>query len=120
MKWPWDVIVWWEIRRIPSNLFVLTLGLVSGLFLMFVGEHRFGPNAQFGNPFFGAVLYALAANVCYTLGWVTELIWLRGDSARGERIRPKVFRAGLIFSGVLTLLPALVVPVLWAIEGSRR
>jgi hypothetical protein len=119
MKWPWDVIVWWEIRRVPFNLFLLFLGLVSVAVVMFAGEHHFGPNADFGNPFFGVVLYALAANVCYTLGWVTELIWFRGDSVRSEKIRPKIFRAGVIFSGVLTLLPALVVPVLWAIEGTR-
>jgi hypothetical protein len=118
MKWPWDVIVWWEIRRVPFNLLLL-LGLVSVAVVMFAGEHRFGSNADFGNPFFGVVLYALAANVCYTLGWVTELIWFRGDSVRSDKIRAKVFRAGLIFSGVLTLLPAVLIPVLWAIDGTR-
>jgi hypothetical protein len=119
MKSPWDVIVWWEIRRVPFSLFLLLLGLVSAAVVMFAGERHLGPNADFGNPFFGAVLYALAANGCYTLGWVTELIWFRGDSVRGEKMRPKVFRAGLIFSAILTLLPAVLVPLLWAIDGTR-
>jgi hypothetical protein len=119
MKWPWDVIVWWEIRRVPFNLFLLLLGLISTAVVMLAGEHHFGPNTDFGNPFFGVVLYGLAANLCYTLGWITELIWFRGDSVRSEKIRPKVFHAGLIFSGVLTLLPAVLIPMLWAIERTR-
>jgi hypothetical protein len=119
MKWPWNVIVWWEIRRVPFNLFLLLLGLISTAVVMFAGEHHFGPSADFGSPFFGAILYALAANFCYTLGWVTELIWFRGDSALSEKMRPKVFRAGLILSSVLTLLPAVLVPVLWAIQRTR-
>jgi len=51
--------------------------------------------------FLGVVVYAIMANLCYTLGWVIEL-WGR-----------KMFRAGLLFSCVLTSLPFWFACVYW-------
>jgi hypothetical protein len=64
-------------------------------------------------------MYAFAANLCYTLGWITELLWAWGDTARTELIRPKVFRVGLIFSAAITALPAVVLVSTWAARGFR-
>jgi|SRR5271154_1485454 len=119
MKRPWDAVAWWEIRRIPFNLLILAVGLVSGLSLVFVGERLFEPRQDFGSPLIAVVLYALTANLCYTLGWVTELLWAWGDTTQTERMRPKVFRVGLIFSAILTLLPAIVLSLTWAARGFR-
>jgi len=119
MKRPWDAIVWWEIRRIPFNLLVLAVGFVTFLIVAFAGSRIVGPDADFGNPFLGVILYAIVANLCYTLGWITELLWAWGNTAQTEAIRPKVFRAGLIFSAVLTLLPAIVLPLIWVIQRPR-
>jgi hypothetical protein len=119
MKRPWDAIAWWEIRRIPFNLLVLAIGLVSGSIVAFAGSRLFGPDANLGNPFIGIMLYGLAANFCYTLGWITELLWGWGDTAQTESIRPKVFRVGLVFSASLTLLPAIAIPLIWAIQRHR-
>jgi hypothetical protein len=119
MKRPWDAVAWWEIRRIPFNLLILALGLVSGSILAFAGSRLFGPDANFGNPFFGVILYAVLANLCYTLGWITEILWAWGDTAQTEKLRPKIFRIGLIFSGSLTLLPAILIPLIWASQRAR-
>jgi hypothetical protein len=119
MKQPWDAIVWWEIRRIPFNLAIFVVGIVSGSIVAFAGSRRFGPEADFGNPFIGIVLYGLAANLCYTLGWITELLWAWGDTGRTKQIRLKVFRIGLIFSSSLTLLPAILLPLIWASQRAR-
>ena len=119
MKRPWDAVVWWEIRRILFNLLVLAVGFVRFLIVAFAGSRLVGPDADFGNPFLGVVLYAIVANLCYTLGWITELLWAWGNTAQTEAIRPKVFRAGLIFSAAVTFLPAIVVPLLWAIQRPR-
>lgn len=119
MKRPWDAIVWWEIRRIPFNLLVLAVGLVTYLIVAFAGSRMLGPDADFGNPFLGVIFYAIGANLCYTLGWITELLWAWGNTAQTETIRPKVFRAALIFSAILTLLPAIVLPLIWVIQRPR-
>jgi hypothetical protein len=119
MKRPWDAVAWWEIRRIPFNFLILVVGLVSGFIVAFVGSRVFKPEADFGSPFIAVILYAVTANLCYTLGWITELLWAWGDTAQTETIRPKVFRVGLIFSASLTLLPAIVLSLVWAVHSFR-
>jgi hypothetical protein len=119
MKRPWDAIAWWEIRRALFNLLILVIGLVSGSIVTFAGSRLLGPGTSFGSPFIGIILYGLAANLCYTLGWITELLWGWGDTAQTERIRPKVFRVGLFFSACLTLIPAIAIPLMWAIQSRR-
>jgi len=114
MKRPWDAVVWWEIRRVPFNLVILAAGIVSALVIAFVGSRVFGADQDIGSPFMEAAFYAIAANLCYTLGWITELLWAWGDTAQTETIRPKVFRVGLIFSAGLTVLPAIVISLIWA------
>jgi hypothetical protein len=116
MKRPWDAIAWWEIRRVPFNLLILSVGLVSGAIVAFAGSRLSGPDANFGNPLIVIILYAIAANLCYTPGWITEILWSWGDTAQTERMRGKVFRVGLIFSASLTLLPAIALPLIWAAQ----
>ena len=53
----------------------------------------------------GVVVYSAMANLCYTLGWVVEL-WSRKTDPVAARLRGQwMFRAGLLFSCVLTSLP---------------
>jgi hypothetical protein len=82
-------------------------------------SHVSKPDESFGSPFVTVVLYALAANLCYTLGWITELLWSWGDTAQTEKTRLKVFRLGLIFSMGLTLLPAIILSLTWAMRSIR-
>jgi len=119
MKRPWDAIAWGEIRRIPFNFVILVVGLLSWLTVGFVGSRVFGPDQDFGKPFIGVILYAVITNLCYTLGWISELLWAWGNTAQTETIRPKVFRVGLIFSASLTLLPAIILWLTWAAHGFR-
>lgn len=65
----------------------------------------------------GGIVFAIAANACYTLGWITELLWSRGDTARTEGIRPTVYRRGLIVSVAITASPAVLVPLAWLVFG---
>jgi hypothetical protein len=44
----------------------------------------------------GALLYGFAANVLYTLGWISELLWSGGDTSRTEPFRKRVFSIGLV------------------------
>jgi len=119
MRSPWDAVVWWEIRRVPFNLALLVVGLASLFASALVGSHVLPPDRDIGKPFIAVVLYAIGANLCYTLGWVTELVWGWGDTERTREVRAKVFRLGLIFSVSLTCLPAVVLTAIWASRGFR-
>jgi hypothetical protein len=79
----------------------------------------FKADEDIGKPFLTVIFYALTANLCYTLGWISELLWGWGDTAKTEKMRPKVFRFGLIFSASLTLSPAIVLSLIWAAHSFR-
>jgi hypothetical protein len=117
-----DAIVWWERRRLAFNLIVLMAGActifvlrVCGSLLVRLGADVIEPSGLLP----GILVYALGVNICYTLGWVTELLWSDGDTSRTGALRPTVYRWGLTFSVAVTLLPAFVVPLLWLMRGLR-
>jgi hypothetical protein len=119
MKQAWDTIRWWEVRRIVFNLVVLATGLLSLLVFGFIGSEVLG-NVDIGDPFLEVVAYGLLANFFYTFGWIAEILWGWGDTARTSLRRPMVFRLGLIFSAGLTLLPAVIVTLMWILRALRQ
>ena len=62
------------------------------------------------------VAYGVAANVCYTFGWLTENLVERWLKRPVYGLGPALFRHGLVFSLGLTVFPALLVTVM-AIGG---
>ncbi|MEO6845944.1 MAG: hypothetical protein ABI443_01410 [Chthoniobacterales bacterium] len=122
MRRPWDAIVWWELRRILFNLIILVVGCLSIGILIFIGSHYAQPGQDVLEPMamlVGAVMYAIAANLFYSMGWISEVLWSNGDTSRTESIRQKVFVIGVIFSIGLTLLPGIIPPLIWVIWGYR-
>jgi len=116
LKTSWAVIGWWEARRIPFNLLVGATGLVATIAILVVAwasERTLGiPVGLPDPPFFailGVIAFALAANVCYTGGWVAELIIRKTWPNQAEQIGPISFALGLGFAVVVTLLPVLLV-----------
>jgi hypothetical protein len=112
-----QIIGWWETRRVPYNLIVGIAGVVSiaacflavGVGGAFLKEPLQRPDP----PLFGLVLvYAVVANVFYSGGWLAELVWLRLWRIRQPRLAVLSFGLGLLFSILLTLLPA-VAAVSW-------
>jgi len=104
----WQVIRWWELRRLLYNaiLFVIGIGSILGMELLMakvipVGEDAIEPMAL---PFC-VVGYGIMANLCYTLGWIVELIGRRNDAARARLRAKKLFLMGLWFSCLLTSAP---------------
>lgn len=113
MSRPWDAIVWWERRRIPYNLVLLATALFSFLLIVIASNHFIAREVDLGSPLLGAIVYAVGANLCYTLGWITELLFYSDDPIQPERTRKRIFRLGLIFSILVTLSPALILPLIW-------
>lgn len=53
----------------------------------------------------GVVLYAIVANICYTAGWLAELISREVWGNKAGSFAEISFTLGIIFSFLLTLLP---------------
>ena len=88
----WQVIGWWELRRIPFNLIVGLIGITTVI----------------------AILgYGVMANVFYTGGWVAELLVRRYRREWAHGFAPVSFAAGLAFSVVLTLTPVMIFLQSW-------
>ncbi len=111
-----EMIGWWETRRIPYNLIVGSAGVLSVIVVGIVGAgSSILFNSDFGVPdpplfaLFAVVIYGIMANVCFTGGWLAELvlrkIWLR----EADRFATLSFSLGLLFSVLLTLAPGIVV-----------
>ena len=117
-----DSILWWELRRIPFNGLILLAGLFSFGVIELIGSRLVKHGDDVVEPMAliaGGAVYVIAANLCYTLGWITELLWSRDDASFAETMRPAIYRRGLMFSLVLTLSPAILVPLAWAVFGFK-
>lgn len=99
----WSVIEWWEARRLPYNLAVGSAGLVSlgaiGLVSILAGQSFFPIPWQ---PIFA---YAIAANVCYSVGPLADLYIVKRWGPQYAPVGAVLFRYGFAFSVALTLLP---------------
>lgn len=114
-----DIIRWWEGRRLSFNAYVGVVGIISWLLVLVVGGAAVKPGVDFEEPIamlVGPVFYAIMANVCYTFGWIVDLIAFSGGPRRG------LFRAGLIFSLALTSLPGVwaVIAYLMTVYTGRK
>lgn len=118
----WQVISWWEARRIPYNLLVGVMGIVTcGLVVVtaVVTDHYLHEPIGLPNPpviaLLVTILYGIMANICFTGGWVAEIlvrkIWPQDGNAFGKIS----FALGLVFSIALTLLPGILIAGMGAI-----
>ena len=60
---------------------------------------------------FGVILYGIAANVCFTGGWLTELAVRKVWPDEADRFATFSFSLGLIFSVLLTLSPGILLGI---------
>ena len=107
---PWQRIAWWEMRRLPYNLLVGAAGIVSLAFVLISGaiaEKMTGlPFGMPDPPLFalaGILVYGILANVCYTGGWIAELLAAKIWGNAGSSFGIISFTLGLLFSLFLTL-----------------
>jgi hypothetical protein len=102
--WP-QVIVWWELRRIPYNLIAAPLGVAS-LWLVFakVGSPLGPDETVVGEMLVGLVTFWFLANVAYTAGWILELAIVLAEK-RDTGIGLAFFKVGIVFSLSVIGLP---------------
>ena len=98
-----EIIRWWESRRLIYNLTLLaagtiTIGTVYLLELLTLGR------ARLPHPLL-IVVYAVLANLCYTLGPVVDTLIMRFGGREYSEAGPMLFRYGFVSAVLLTLLP---------------
>jgi hypothetical protein len=106
------ILKWWESRRLRYNLMVGAVGVVTWILVLGVGSLAVKPGVDFEEPFMmiiGPPIYGILANLCYSLGWIVDITFYRGNP------RTSLYRTGLIFSLVLTALPGIWAVVAWCI-----
>jgi hypothetical protein len=102
-----DVVVWWELRRIPYNFIVGCVGFIS-LIIFFIsiassGELKPGDDAV--EPL--ALIFApIAINVLYCAGWIVENILRVIWPSKRRFFGPFLFKLGLGFSLLVITFPA--------------
>jgi hypothetical protein len=105
-----DIVRWWEARRLHFNVYVGLVGVITWFLVLIAGSAAVKPGEDFEEPLgmlFGPVIYAFISNACYTLGWIVDTV------SSQSRPRIAVYKAGVIFSVVLTALPGLWAVAAW-------
>ena len=110
------VIHWWESRRVFYNIIVGITGVIT-IGLLVANSGLRGDDCGIPDPplfgLFAIVGYGVMANVCYTLGAFAEIvarITLGRDNA--SKLGRTSFVVGLALSVILTIAPAVLVPLL--------
>lgn len=111
-----QVILWWEKRRWLYNALVGLTGIVTSsvifAFAMLAGTECGVPDPPIA-VILAALAYGIAANVCYSVGCVAELV-ARSTSfvAQSRELGAALFALGTVASVFLTLTPAVILPAL--------
>jgi hypothetical protein len=98
---------------LPFNLIVGAAGLLTCTLLLvgeMLAEKKFG-DVEAGSPIlavFGVFAYGIMANICYTGGWISELVAKYVWKEQAENLGKITFALGIVFSVLLTLLPVVV------------
>jgi len=86
----------------------MVVGVVgSAAYFLFDSEFGFPDPPIFAVV--GVVLYGIVANVCFSGGWLAELLIRKIWPGEADRFSTLSLSMGLIFSVVLTLTPAIVI-----------
>lgn len=111
-KSKWEIIKWWEIRRILYNAILLATLILGWLWTIFIG-YLTDPNGDMDFLIAGLLfpIFMIGANLFYTLGWISEIILVK-DHEKDLNYSFSTFFAGTAFS----MLPILVVPILLTLD----
>lgn len=110
-RW-YDVIIWWELRRISYNAIVGVVGLIGVSGFAALASLRPKEFEDVPEPF-AILIFGFVANVCFTGGWMAELVARFLWRERAVFFGPIMFSLGLLFSVGLCFLPPLLAAITW-------
>jgi hypothetical protein len=96
------IILWWELRRPAYWCFLAVVGM-GGALLMCYATRNPSPDEEGFELFLPMLLVILGSNICYTGGWVAELVARKLWKAKVAFFGPVAFSLGLIFSALVCL-----------------
>lgn len=108
-----EIIFWWEVRRIPYNFIIGSVGFIGLMFFYFAMKPAPISSKEIsGEPFeltiFTIIGFPIALNFCYTLGWIVETalgkVW---DDDRFS-LASRMMRFGMDISLFIVLVPTVV------------
>ena len=101
------VVGWWELRRIPFNLFVGVFGLLAfGVFATSIySTGVLEPYEDAVEPFM-LLLVPIAANICYTAGWLLDAPLRVFWPSLAPGFSPLLLKLGFGISLLLIAFPA--------------
>jgi hypothetical protein len=99
-----EIIIWWELRRILYNIIVLIGGILSIIIMLQAASERvhLDPGEDLYEPIM-IPIFAFLCNAGYTLGWLTE-VFIKRSLTYG----PKMFKRGLYFTLFWIFLPSTI------------
>jgi len=115
----WQIILWWETRRVLYNLVLLVIGLLSVAGMLLLVDMVARPGDDDFTPLLGIILFAFMANFCYTLGWIIEVLSPELRASGGRAWASRMFKRGLLFSALLTTAPLLWACLYWGMNQGQ-
>lgn len=109
-----SIIGWWEARRMLFNMVILLCGLPTVLIIYLTGL------ASLKFTVTGSIEYAILANICYTAGWICELIARSWWQERARHLGPILFTLGFAFSILLTIGAGVIMILLFGLLFMAR
>jgi hypothetical protein len=110
-RW-YQIIIWWELRRVAYNAIVGIVGILS-VFAFFALASLRPKHFEDGPEPFAILIFGFGANLCFTGGWMGELVARMFWRERAAFFGPMMFSLGLLFSVALCFLPPLFAALLW-------
>lgn len=103
----WQVIAWWEVRRIPFNIVVGIYGLFClVIFYWAIGTSGRLPSGEDAVEPIAILLAPFAINALYTLGWLVEVPAQWSGWKEAPKLGPLLLKLGLGLGIILSSLPA--------------
>lgn len=95
-----EIIYWWEVKRIPYNLILVTLGYFSIKSSHFLLGLDVNENVYDFNFLIASIIFF---NIAYSLSCVSELFIKKQNN-----YAPSLFKKGLVFCSLIYLLPVVL------------
>ena len=97
-----EIIRWWERRRTVYNAIMLVAGLITIILAISLGEISIPETINVIPP---VLIFAISANLFYTLGWILEITCTKFISNKDilQKTGPVLFIAGISLSVLITV-----------------
>ena len=109
----WQIMAWWELRRLPYNLVVGLSGTLGLLLFVWFNKLPPRPVPEPAVDPLPVILFGAGANFFYTAGWVVELIARNLWPEKVPKLGPQLLLTGSLLSVMLALFPAIAGFVAW-------